>query len=218
MATRLYFETDTAAVVSPAYSSVWEQTAGASSRQALVTTKDSGVTTTIQNTESDPTNPWDVLFRQYVSGQYNAYSWGAGDSAKFQCCCFESSGQLNAYIYVVVRAFSADGNTDRGVIFEGVGATEFGTKIENRTWTDAAGASISMQAGDRLVVDVGFRAANDKSTAYAGSAKLHNDSDFADLPEDEQPAADGIPWIEFSPNLTVYSPPAIYVPKCIMVI
>jgi hypothetical protein len=121
--------------------------------------------------------------------------------------CKEDTANLDAFLHVNIRVVSGDGGTVRGTLYDGTGDTEL---IVN-TYTNrnlGGGAKnvqneVSMVAGDRLAIEIGFK----KTSADSGWDTCYfrwGDTYGTDLPEDQTHTSGAEPWVEFSPNLDDY--------------
>ena len=162
-----------------------------------------------------------VLVRQYISDPLAAQTIGAG-TVKGIIKALESSSSDDFRAQLVIRVVSNDGQTVRGTILpadDGALASEFPTVITSRkfplAWAGAGAATTSVvaQLGDRLVVEVGFRA-----HAFAfrsifsflgltfswsvGTLRFGDPAAVADAAEDETATTDLRPWVEFSQTIT----------------
>jgi hypothetical protein len=74
---------------------------------------------------------------------------------------------------------------------------------ENRYFPPAATAltEVVAQDGDRLVIEIGFRAFNTSATEYIGRMEVGDPATGTDLPENETETGQKRGWLEFSQNL-----------------
>lgn len=224
MATRFYLPSSLTPVVTPAYASEWELTAHAD-RLALRTTKqNTGYAT---RSALLGTNGQDSLVAQYVSEPLAAGAISGTVKGILQA--WETSAGANARAQIVIRVVSNNGATVRGTLLAAdpaLLASEFpwaGDPPANRkfplAWV-APGAtlsSVTAQADDRIVIEIGAR--SHKTLQGIGtlnaSLKFGDPTAGSDLAENETDTAAGVPWIEFSQTLsftaeTAYAVPATY--------
>lgn len=198
--------------VAPAFDSGWESTGGAD-RLRMHTAKQSTALAT--KTASIPGfTASDALVRQYVSDPLNAGSISGTVKAIIQAK--EGSASLDQRAQLVIRVVSNDGATVRGTLLAmdtGALANEFSaTALTNRRFpkgsSGATLSAVSAQAGDRIVVEVGYRQhASLFSSFYAvlfgyGWGQLRFGDTGADLAENETDTGAGSPWLEFSQTLS----------------
>lgn len=181
MATRLRFNQSSAGPTAPAYASLWNDTT-ASPLSRLMTKWQTGTfqsfTTTM--TETSTANDWDVYMGTAVTPPLRNDVTISGTIIGL-INGRETATSANLGPQGVIRVFSGDLTTERGVLFAGNTATsmnasvnEFSTSASNYTqWfpyvatvpgTPTAITSVDALAGDRLVIEIGFRATNTSAT------------------------------------------------------
>lgn len=209
MATRFYLPSTGAADVSPDYSTGWELTSGAA-RRKCVTTKISSAMTDFGVAETSGSGDYDVLIAQYVSAPID----GAGTlSGTFyglvRAMESDVAGELASQI--TVKVVSNDGATVRGTplaLDTGGGGDEWPITTALSKWQPRAAwldnpvaiTSVDYQDGDRIVIEIGYRAHNWSATSYTGTERF-GDASGSDL-TDENQSADNNPWCEFSATLS----------------
>lgn len=167
MATRFYLPASGTAAVSPAFGSGWNTTTGASRHPAVTAKSGTALANGTARTKVSQAGAQNVLDRQYVSAPLNAQTISGTFSAWVQG--LESTTAADAWLQIVIRVVSGDGATQRGVLYAGSTATavsatagaenqEFGTALASRIKSALALTSVAAQAGDRLVIEVGYRA------------------------------------------------------------
>lgn len=111
-----------------------------------------------------------------------------------------------AHSQVVVRVVSNDGTVERGVLLAEDDAARTATwrnrsiGVQSRFFPKAGATAVTpvvCQAGDRLVVELGWRAGN-TSTSSLGADMNFGDAAAEDLPENETEDAALNPWVQFS--------------------
>jgi hypothetical protein len=161
----------------------------------------------------------DVLMAQYVSPPLAAQT--ISGTFKMYLQTSEPNSTLDYRSQIIIRVVSNDGSIVRGTLYAGDTATtgpnppsEWNTSTQTRAFPragllPAALSSLAISAGDRVVVEFGFRAGAAGTNADL-RFRLGDNGSGGDLPEDEtQTAATFIPWIEFSGGL-VLSPVGNY--------
>jgi hypothetical protein len=204
--TRLYLS-GTISDIAPAESDRWNFTSG-NPRLSLVTDPDGSVLGDFGRSATGVTTVLDYAIGQFVSSGFLEAGEIAG-RVRGMVLLRESQADLQARTQVVIRALSGDGTVERGILVDeddtGVLVDEWATTAEARKipggWT-GAGADVSpvtVQAGDRLVVEIGFRTfANLPSSSRSGLLRKGAPFGTADLGEVEGVTDDLRPWLEFS--------------------
>lgn len=199
MATRFYLLNSGAPVVSPAYDSDWEQQ-GQMDRVALVRkTLVETVTTLADKTITVPiTTTQDIGSRQYVSGPLRATRISGTFALVIRCS--ESANTANAHIAISLRVCSNDGGTFRGTLYSVFAtATEFTTAAQTRIISNVTLTDQVSQFGDRLVLEIGVRAA--APTAAQSAIHRFGNSAASDFALTSGLTTDLNPWCEFSQDL-----------------
>ncbi len=194
---RLYLNNASSAV-STTPAAGWEQTAGAVLGKVLGANR-SGTNVAVTVAETSTSNTFDVLLGQWISAPFTS---GGTLQGSYQICAAynESSSAADLALHFAVRVVSGDGSTSRG-IFSEVSGWESGTTLSAGQVVVPATpytTPVVCQTGDRLVVEVGYRATNTVTTSYSLTMRYGGTS--GDL---ESGAFDGTvtassPWIEFS--------------------
>lgn len=207
MATRLYFGTN-APSVSPAFDASWDST-GSAVRRVLETTKEAASafeSLAVATALNSPAGAVDVLVAQYVGPQLTG-SGTVAAAIKGQVRALESSANGDLRAQCVIRLVSADGLTVRGTLVAsdaGALASEFSSaNLTNRKFpktSPATPTSVAWVAGDRLVVEVGYRKHESATTSRTGTLDLGNPSGV-DLAENETTTTQNVPWVEFGDTL-----------------
>jgi hypothetical protein len=109
---------------------------------------------------------------------------------------------VDAYLYEETRVVSGDGGTVRGTVWVGTTVTaEFSTSRLTRHVNALAGSSVSAQAGDRLVFEIGAQGAT-PSTAYDAMLRFGDPAATGDFTLEADSSSDLCPWVELSSNLS----------------
>lgn len=141
----------------------------------------------------------DTLATQQITGTVQA-----------QVLCREDDAAADGRAQMLVRVISQYGDTERGVALAHSGAalsSEFvaePTAMTNRTFPLGGAASLTTvqaEAGDRLVVEMGWRAHNVSGSFLQGYLTF-NAGGSTDLPVDQTTTDSSNAWIEFSMNIT----------------
>lgn len=201
MATRIYFPSTGAAAISPAYAAGWGATGAAERRPAL--RAPSGTAQGAVLAAETAAAEIDVLLRQYVLSSPLAAQTISG-TVKGRFSAYQSTVAADARAQVAIRIVSSDGLTVRGTLLDFdtdalTPSSEFPTVSTNMGFPRGGAralASVAAQAGDYLVVEIGYRAHN-TTTASRSAAVTFGDSAAVDLSEGGGGAGNR-PWIEFS--------------------
>lgn len=212
MSTRFYLPASGSAAVSPAYDSSWEES-GAAARLPLVTTPSDTAFTLASAQKVTAASPGDVLIRQFVSDVLPAGSISGTFSLVIDAA--EATSTADAFLQVVIRVVSGDGSTVRGTLYAGQTTTTASASSSSPAYEFVGGTNtsaarsrilsavtlsgVTATAGDRIVVDLGYRSSN-VGTTRVGSLVLGDPTATGDatLAVDGNAAR---PWIEFSQTL-----------------
>lgn len=215
MATRLYFSRDVAAGVTPSsWSAGWNKTTGVGSTLELSTKKKTDTTggqQSITNAGVGVSGQFTALFRN-VSPPLQAQT--ISGSLKGQFIASQASAAENYTLAIAVKVIQSDG-TDRGVLIAVSASDDTSTtppelattNTNRRVLNSSESASLSfsdlaVSAGDRIVVEVGFRQAS--ASTSLGGAFRGCDIDggtVADLGENDTDTT-GLPWVEFTDTIS----------------
>lgn len=200
MATRLYLQ-DAAPGYTPAsWHGHWEYASGGTNTRGLGIKSGASNVNTGYETNSSPT--WDVQLCRFISGPLpSAKTITAGVDLFSYCIGFlQSSNQAAFYPFIHVWATVGDSDTERGVILSNhVGPTVFPTTAAGvgEAGGLAATGTVAMSAGDRIVVEVGYRATNTKTTSYGGTIYFGT-TGATDLTNGDTAVGTNPGWVEFS--------------------
>lgn len=211
MSTRFYLPSSGSADVSPAFASAWDFTAQATrcnlpkkTVASVTTLTDSAISTAISTNKA-------TLCRQFVSsplaGQTISGTWTA-----IVRCAQDLPLTSTSKLALILRACSIDGSTIRGTLYSNltldsaIATLNLGGLAETRRVNAGALSSLTIQPGDRLVLEVGV-------TVVLGLALLGNVIRFgcsagADFPGNSGDTDDDNPWVDMP---DVWEPPS-YLP------
>lgn len=207
MATRLYGVATLAAPITPTPDAAWQDTTGFVRRLLSATKGASTETRSAVNVTSGANN--EVLGFQLVSEPLNTAQTITGTVT------IMTRGRELATTDNVdrrargIRVIQSDGTTVRGTLlaegFDATSTTELAATLAGyRAANATALSSVSAQAGDRIVVEIGYGLSATGTTPQYDMVIGGNGTDHA--------ATDGdttgtVPWVEFSQNLTFGSSP-----------
>lgn len=200
MLVRFYMQSSGTPDISPAFDAAWEQT-GQAVRRWLVPklASDDAVTALTDVTVTVPiTTTQNILAGQFVSRPFvrQRALWNAvsTEGIKLIVRVSESATTANAHLNYVVRVISADGGTVRGTIGSIQNTLlEFPTTAATRI-RDGASTAVTVQAGDRLVVEVGLLASG--PTAAQSATFRFGSNAGSDFAYTSGLTTDLNPWIE----------------------
>ncbi len=207
MVTRIYLPSSRETRISPAFDASWGLTTGADRVRAVVGLR-SGTGMASKSTAEASATPVNVLSRQYIVGPLKAVE--ISGTVKGRIRAQEANADADYRAQIVIRVLSSDGGTVRGTLraadTEAL-SNEFGTSLTNRAFPLAtlepqALSPVTAQAGDWLVIEIGYRSHNAHTTSRNGTFR-YGDSASSDLPEDETSTSDYNPWIEFSQDIAI---------------
>lgn len=209
MATRLYFQYGVVPSLAPAYDPAWEKTG--SYRYTCSPVKQGTAFTEINTYESSSSVNYDAAIAQFISDPLAAQT--INGTIKGQILARESAAAADLALAIVVRVVSALG-VPRGTLLsyfpDPIGTAELsaGAAVNRYIPVSIAISELAVQAGDRLVIEIGFRAFNAVTTTYYTYLTV-GDAGATDLPEDEAEVTYLNPWIEFSGSLVWISETAL---------
>lgn len=121
---------------------------------------------------STTNNPWDLIILQGITGPLAAQSISGTLSALLQMS--ESSPTADMFLKVHAWITQGDSSTPRGTLLSNhVGAVELNTTGAAVLQMNAVAlSSVSAQAGDRIVIEVGARETNVLATAFLANLRM----------------------------------------------
>lgn len=200
---RFYLSASLAPPANPSFAGGWESTGSALRRMmgrpslAASTKANNGVA------ETSTSDTFDVLNYQFVSEPLAYAGVVCGPLGGF-IRATESSGSADDRSQMVVKVVSGDGSTLIGTVldFDASALTdEWPTTSASRRFplafsgTGTKGTPVSFSAGDRIVVEVGYRAHNTSATSFTGTLRAGHTVGGTDFTATAQ-TADNNPWID----------------------
>lgn len=193
MATRKYLTTTAAGYTPTTKRGSW--TTSSATLTGLLATRPAGTSTTSAVAVGSTTANRDILIGRWISDGAVAAGTTSG-TVQWVIGILESNAALNAFFHIHIFVTAGDSDTVRGTLLtDSIGATEWGTAYAGLTEGTKSVGSVSVQVGDRLVVEVGYRASS-SNTAYTGTVRYGGTS-TTDLTNGSTTTADS-PWIELS--------------------
>lgn len=203
MATRLYLTNSTTPYTPATIRGSWDSTTSAITQ--YLGPAAGGAAATRAQAETSTSSTFDVLLGRWVSdgavaaGTLSgtlAYCYGA-----FATHFSSSPGNLRPYFHVYVT--TGDSDTPRGTILSNYVDTSQLYPDNNTNTPSGVGladislTSLSIQAGDRLVVELGFRATNTTSSSRTGTMNYGN-TGGRDLAKGSTSVTASPGWVQFS--------------------
>ena len=152
----------------PTWKGAWDDTAGAVTRALDLSAADGGIITAIARGEASATNPYRVALLRLVSAPLAAQTLSGTLQVVFGVK--ESSTAANDSWHV--HAYFTEGDSDAvrdTALADYDDATEWPTGGTGRSFSSAQAVSGTCQEGDRLVIEIGFIAANASTSNYTGT-------------------------------------------------
>ncbi len=172
MATRLRTRDDTPRYVPTTWKGGWEQTAGAVTRRMHARNSGVTITTQLSIAETSVSNVFDVAMLRLVSDPINGAQTIAGT---FDLCLGLRENNVLADFFPYVHIWVSQGDTDtaRGTLLaDYIDATEFpsaATTQATSLTTPQTLSSVNASDGDRIIVEIGYRATNTTATSRTGT-------------------------------------------------
>jgi len=167
VATRLWFNNAAAGFTPTTIRGTWHITTSAIVQQLGLTP--TGASTTRAQTKTNSTNPRNTLWGRWVSDPI-AKSGTLSGVCNWVLGVNESSTNANAFFQLHIFVTAGDTDTVRGTLLSDfTGTTEFSTTATGLGHHDQAISSVSVTAGDRIVVEIGWQGQN---TSIALSATM----------------------------------------------
>ncbi|HJS83611.1 MAG TPA: hypothetical protein VJ742_12330 [Nitrososphaera sp.] len=216
-ATRLYLPSAGSTAITPGFDSSWESTTSAGRHHAALDPSGTPMADRGQS-ESSSSSSYDVLWKQYISPPLNGAQTISG-SINGAIKSRESNADANMRAQMLVKVVSNDGSTVRGTALAhntaALTAEEFVTTGTNAkfpflypTYGEAL-TSVNAQDGDRILIEVGYRAHNTTTSSRTGTGRFGDNNSTLNTSNntydhylaDTSETADYNPWIEFSQKL-----------------
>lgn len=209
MATRFYLTNATASYNPAVTKAAWEATGGILFNKKLGTAKEGSQTTKGVNEASATTN-WDSALVQFVSDPLVADTSLTG-TAQYVLGVLGATS-LNARSYIHVWVTQGPTTAVRGtLIANNVDTVNWPTPTPSSyAKTAIALTTVAGKRGDRIVVEVGYRAVN-TSSANLGPGVLYYGGTAGDLAAADNPVSTAkSSWIEFSFDVPILAQPVTY--------
>lgn len=190
-----YFDQVAAAPHDCAYSDYWDNTSQAE-RTALNTSKG---TSAIENRTCYRTNGQHLgCGAQFVSAAQSARSYTTADTFEFTICTYDVNETAGSTLALSIRVFNAAGDTEVGVLYEGVvnAVNWIGSIISRHADGVAFQNSVDMPEGGHLVIEIGM---HEEYAGSLGNRVFVGEGTSAALPlSDADTDSDKYPWLAFT--------------------
>lgn len=194
---RLYF-TNTSSGQTLTPSAAWEQTGGAALGKLLGRNR-GGANTAVTVAETSTSNVYDSLLGQWISDPFTS---GGTVQGAWQVCyaANESNAAADTLPQYNIRVMSGDLATQRGVFSYVQGSNEVTTTLSSFINTTSAANTdpVAVQVGDRMVIELGYRATNTVNTSYSYTLRYGGPSLDLESGLTDATVSANAPWIEFS--------------------
>jgi hypothetical protein len=199
VALRLYLTNDVAPYVPPTIRGTW--TDKVLNGVNYLSRRKTGVSVTAAKAETSNSASWAVLCRRFVSETVNNPGTLQGT---FQLVAgwLESNAAANmvtrVHMYVTVGSTDVVRGTLTALALDGTAEFDvvgFGTGADGIKMTGTC-SSVAVQVGDRVVLEIGFKAANTVTTSYTGT--FYYGGTGADLVPNDRNVTTRVGWIEFA--------------------
>lgn len=218
MATRFYLpDTGTAPYV-PSIMTGWEATGGVTAFPTDTIKTNTATNGGAARPKNSTVANDDRLDRIYITGRQLASQTIAVGTFSAVIRAIQSAATTDAWLQTMLRVVSADGTTQRGLIYAGstavtevatVGneAEEYGTVSSTRIKNAIATSAVTAQAGDRLQIEIGARI-NGTTTTDTFTHRYGDPSATGDFALTSGLTTDLCPWVELSQTLVFLPVPA----------
>jgi hypothetical protein len=155
----------------------WDDTTKASAT-ALYQIATNTTLTPTSEAETSISGEWDVILRRFVTQPATSAGTLTGTMG-WTFYVQESSASADMYFHVHAYVTQGDSDTPRGTILtDAIGGTEWHSSLSIRSDSGVAISDLAIQVGDRIVVEVGYRATNTSATSYVGYLYYNTGSSF----------------------------------------
>lgn len=166
--TYLFFNDIAAPATPSAWAGAWDDTGAGLDKKLGFNKSGSGANTTIGRAETNASNTWDVALARFVTPKIAAVTI-SGDYV-IVVNLSESSASADMFPHIHMYVMTPAGGVRATLIGDAIGGSEVGTLATTGglrlTGTFSSGAA---QDGDRLVLEIGYRATNSVTTSFTGT-------------------------------------------------
>lgn len=202
MVTRLYLGNDTPGYTPSTVRGTWNSSTGAVDQHLGRRRRGGG--SAVTSIDSSTTNPNERRLGRWVSDPLAAQT--ISGTVDFLVLMRETDAAANMTLKAHIYVTQGDTDTPRGTLLSNfVDTTEFvvsGTTYDAVSIAGVALSSLAVSAGDRIVIELGYSAANAVSTSYTGGLKYGGlSSDATAGTTGQSGTGSASPWVEFSGDI-----------------
>lgn len=175
MATRFYFTSDAAPYSPATLKGTWSDSTLFPANDYNLSPTKSGTNTAVARAETSTTNNFKVFLHRHVSGPLAGGTIVGGAASTFNHVQArqETAAANNLTIQIHIYFTVGDSDTVRhSYVNSFTGATEFDTAMTAFSYTSVAPVAGVISAGDRMVIEMGYNAANTSSTSGTGTLRI----------------------------------------------
>lgn len=196
MVLRLYYADTPAGYTPTTFKAGWEKSTGTVVRK-LSPTK-AGAVTTVGVAETSTSNTYDVALARFVSDPFTVGGTLSTDTLRLVYMHSQSAlSSFRSYLLVYVTQGDTDAVRGRWTAADRVSGTTWSTtEIVQRWSAHAPDSPIAVQAGDRLVFEIGARAIN--TTSSSRTANFHYGGTGTDLAETDDTDPTHVGWVDLT--------------------
>lgn len=206
MPSRRYLTNAAATYTPTTIRGAWDQSSGTGSFKFGAAPE--GSATSIQSTETSPTNLWDVLWGRWISEPVAGGSLSG--TVTWVLGVAESATTANDFMHTHIFVTQGDSDAIRGTLLsDSIDTTEFSTSALAMSGGSITITTVTVQSDDRIVIEIGYQAQNTTTQSRFGQI-WHGNTGAIDLTAGdtgslviERPA-----WFEFSDPNNVLATPA----------
>ena len=207
--TKLYLTNRAPGFTPTNFRGTWNDTASAVTKALDGAAVWGGASTTVAKAETSATNPFDVCLYRGVSGPLGAQT--PSGTIDMVIGILESSASADFNWKVHVYATQGDTDTVRGTLLsnytENAGTNEWPTTGTVKGLNAAQTLTgVALTAGDRIVVEIGYRARNAVTTSFTGTLRYGsadaNGAALTDAVAGNASAATDAMFVKFSVAIT----------------
>lgn len=195
--TRLYFQNAAESFTPTTIRGDWDDDTTSTVVRKLGENK-AGASAVAVVTEDTGTEDWDILMVRFVSEplQYDT-SFTSSDTVEWILGVLESASQADFHYHLYIYITQGDTDSLRGALLsDNIASAEWPTKARGYGEGTQSLSTVPAQAGDRIVVEVGYQAQNGRTSNYDGT--LYYGATGDDLVQGSTSVTQNSGWIEFS--------------------
>ena len=205
MTTRMFLANDNVPYSPATKRGAWDTTVGFVDN--LLSRRKRGQSTTKQTAETNVAANYDVMLGRFVSEPLAAQT--VAGNLSYAIPCRETNAGADDILHLHIFVTAGDSDTVRGTLLADYVANTTEFVVNASTFDVISGSSISLSsvsasAGDRIVVEVGYRSQSADATSYTGAFKYGGLTADATAGQTAITAGSesAASWIEFDSDLT----------------